>query len=205
MNDLQMMGSNMNQLSDEEVRVWKYLLTNKLAEAGEVALNCDVSLEFAQHCIDRIGTPREVFVTEAMRKTAQQEWDDETIALRAELKEDEMSQKRQVKPTRVRTLETAIKLTGGDRNRSYGPPFDNLSDCAELWNAYINTKQACIEATADGSYSVRLKAEDVAWLMTLVKMTRSFQHGYHPDNYTDAAAYSAIAGECREIQMEEGQ
>lgn len=201
MNDLQMMGSNMNRLSEDEVRVWKYLLVNKLAEAGEVALNCDVSLEFAQHCIDRIGTPREVFIEEA--KTAQQEWEDETIALRSELKEDEMSQRRAVKPTRVRTLETAIKLTGGDRNRAYGPPFDNLSDCAELWNAYINTKQACIEATADGSYSVRLKAEDVAWLMTLVKMTRSFQHGYHPDNYTDAAAYSAIAGECREIQMEE--
>ena len=191
MNDLQMMGSNMNQLSDDEVRVWQYLLRNKLAEAGEVALNCDVSLELAQNCIDRIGTPRQVFVEEA--------------ALRAELKEDEMSQKRQVKPTRVRTLETAIKLTGGDRNRSYGPPFDNLSDCAKLWNAYINTKQGCIEATADGSYSVRLRAEDVAWLMALVKMTRSFQHGYHPDNYTDAAAYSAIAGECREIQMEEGQ
>jgi hypothetical protein len=191
----------MNLISDEEQRVWKYLLANRLAEAGDVALNCDVSLEFAQLCIDRIGTPRRVFLKEA--KTAQQEWDDETIALRADLKEDEMNQKRQVKPTRVRTLETAIRLTGGDRNRSYGPPFDNLSDCAELWNAYINTKQACIEATADGSYSVRLKAEDVAWLMTLVKMTRSFQQGYHPDNYTDAAAYSAIAGECREIQREE--
>lgn len=190
--------------SNDEQRVWKYLLANKLAEAGDVALNCDVSIEFAQHCIDRIGTPREVFMAE-QKKSAQDEWEDEAIALRAELKEDEMSQKRQVKPTRVRTLETAIKLTGGDRNKSYGPPFDNLSDCAELWNAYINTKQACIEPTADGSYSIRLRAEDVAWLMALVKMTRSFQHGYHPDNYTDAAAYSAIAGECREIQMEEGQ
>jgi hypothetical protein len=179
----------MTQLSDEEARVWKYLLANKLAEAGDVALNCDVSLGFAQSCIDRIGTPREVFEREA--KTAQQEWDDETILMAKE------------KPTRVRTLETAIKLTGGDRNKSYGPPFDTLSDCAELWNAYINTKQACIEATADGSYSVRLRAEDVAWLMTLVKMARSFQSGYHPDNYTDAAAYSAIAGECLEIQMEE--
>jgi hypothetical protein len=187
--------------SNEEQRVWKYLLSNKLAEAGDVAINCDVSLEFAQHCIDRVGTPREVFVEEA--KSAQQEWDDETIALHAQLREDEMSQKRQVKPTRVQTLETAIKLTGGDRNKSYGPPFDNLSDCAELWNAYINSKSDCIEATADGSYTVRLKAEDVAWLNVLQKMARSFKSGYHPDNYTDAAAYSAIAGECREIQLEE--
>lgn len=178
----------MNLPSEDEQRVWKYLLSNKLAEAGEVALNCDVSLEFAQSCIDRIGTPKRVFIEEGQ--------------LRAQLKEDEMKQKRAVKPTRVQTLETAIKLTGGDRNKSYGPPFDNLSDCANLINAYINTKTACIVRTKD-SFEVVLKAEDISWIMTLVKMARSFQPGYHPDNYTDAAAYSAIAGECREIQIEE--
>lgn len=74
----------MSQLSDEEVRVWQYLLRNKLAEAEEVALNCDVTLELARSCIDRIGTPRHVFVTEAMRKTAQQEWEDETITIQSE-------------------------------------------------------------------------------------------------------------------------
>lgn len=68
--------------SNEEQRVWKYLLANKFAEAGDVAINCDVSLDFAQSCIDRIGTPREVFLEEARRvKTAQDEWKDETILL----------------------------------------------------------------------------------------------------------------------------
>ncbi len=106
----------------------------------------------------------------------------------------------EVKPTRVQTLEMAINLTGGDRNRSYGPPYDNLSDCANLWNAYMNSKMGCFVPTGDGVYKANLTAEDVAWFMVLVKMTRSFNHGYHPDNYTDAAAYSAIAGECREIE-----
>lgn len=183
----------MTEISEEERRIWAYLLNNRTADAIEVGLNCDVPIEMAQRCIDRIGTPREVFEREAA-----QEWEDETIVIAAE----DASQA-EVKPTRVQTLETAIKLTGGDRNKSYGPPFDNLSDCAALWNAYINTKWGCIEVTADGSYRVNLKAEDVAWMMTLVKTARSFQDGYHPDNYTDAAAYSAIAGECREIQMEE--
>jgi len=67
----------MNQISEDEQRVWRYLLANKLAEAGDVAMHCDVSLELAQSCIDRIGTPRRVFIEEA--------------ALRAELKEDKMS------------------------------------------------------------------------------------------------------------------
>jgi len=168
----------MNQLSEGELRVWKYLLSNKLADAHEVALNCDVTPEFAQNCIDRIGTPREVFIDEAR--------------LRAEMKEDGMGQKRAFKPTRVQTLETAIKLTSGDRNKAYGPPFGNLSDCALLWDAYLAIRKGA-----------QLDAEAVAWMNVLQKIARSAQPGYHPDNYTDAAAYSAIAGECREIQIEE--
>lgn len=172
--------------SPEEERVWKYLIGNRLATADEVALNADVSREFAQVCIDRIGTPRDVFVNEASSMDRERGYEEPDMA--------------EEKPTRVSMLETAKNLTGGDRNKAYGTPYDNLSDCAELWNAYINTKSACIELTADGSYTVRLKAEDVAWLMTLVKMTRSFKSGFHYDNYVDASAYSAIAGECREIE-----
>jgi len=153
-----------SDMRDEETRVWMYLLENPLARAGDVAMSCDVHLDFAQHCIDRIGTPREVFEKEAM----------------------------QAKPTRVQTLETAINLTAGDRNKAYGPPHRNLSDCALLWDAYL--------AIRNGA---QLDAEAVAWMNVLQKIARSAQPGYHPDNYTDAAAYSAIAGECRQIEIEE--
>jgi hypothetical protein len=151
-------------MSLEEADVWNYLVKNKTATAAEVVKHCDVSIEFAQHCIDRIGTPREVFEKEAM----------------------------QAKPTRVQTLETAINLTAGDRNKAYGPPHRNLSDCALLWDAYL--------AIRNGA---QLDAEAVAWMNVLQKIARSAQPGYHPDNYTDAAAYSAIAGECRQIEIEE--
>lgn len=154
----------MSDMRDEETRVWMYLLENPLARAGDVAMSCDVHLDFAQHCIDRIGTPREVFEKEAM----------------------------QAKPTRVQTLETAINLTAGDRNKAYGPPHRNLSDCALLWDAYL--------AIRNGA---QIDAEAVAWMNVLQKIARSAQPGYHPDNYTDAAAYSAIAGECRQIEIEE--
>jgi hypothetical protein len=166
-------------MSLEEADVWNYLVKNKTATAAEVVKHCDVSIEFAQSCIDRIGTPREVFEKEA--KTAQQEWEDETIMIQSE-----------VKPTRVQTLETAINLTAGDRNKAYGPPHRNLSDCALLWDAYL--------AIRNGA---QLDAEAVAWMNVLQKIARSAQPGYHPDNYTDAAAYSAIAGECRQIEIEE--
>ena len=154
----------MFNMSLEEADVWNYLVKNKTATAAEVVKHCDVSIEFAQSCIDRIGTPREVFEKEAM----------------------------QAKPTRVQTLETAINLTAGDRNKAYGPPHGNLSDCALLWDAYLAIRKGA-----------QIDAEAVAWMNVLQKIARSAQPGYHPDNYTDAAAYSAIAGECRQIEIEE--
>jgi hypothetical protein len=163
------MEPTMGILSKKEERAWEYILRNRTAEAAEIATACEVSLKFAQQCIDRIGTPREVF-------------------------EAELVQRNEVKSTRVQTLETAIKLTAGDRNKAYGPPHGNLSDCALLWDAYL--------AIRNGA---QIDAEAVAWMNVLQKIARSVQPGYHPDNYTDAAAYSAIAGECREIEIKEGK
>jgi hypothetical protein len=172
----------MTVMTEEEQRVWQYLLTNPGADALTTSVDCGVPLDLAKSCIDRIGTPRDVLT--GSQKSVQEEWFDDEILY--------FSASSTPKPTRVQTLETAISLTNGDRDKSYGPPINNLTDCAELWNAYIHTKQRATN-------NLELDAEDVAWMMVLVKMTRSFQKGYHPDNYTDASAYSAIAGECREI------
>jgi len=53
----------------EEERAWGYLVKNKFATAKQVALNCDVPEPFAQGLIDKIGTPKEVFVKEAEEQT----------------------------------------------------------------------------------------------------------------------------------------
>jgi len=172
----------MTVMSEAEQRVWKYLLTNPGADALTTSVDCGVPHHIAKSCIDRIGTPRDVLI--GSQKSIQEEWFDDEILY--------FSASPTPKPARVQTLETAIGLTNGDRNKAYGPPINNLTDCAELWNTYIRAKQRATD-------KLELDAEDVAWMMVLVKMTRSFQKGYHPDNYTDASAYSAIAGECREI------
>lgn len=100
-------------------------------------------------------------------------------------------------PERVRLLRRGIELTSGDRNRTYGDPWDNLTDCAQMWEAYLSAKLKC---------DIHLVAEDVANMMSLVKMTRSFYGTYHDDNYLDSAVYQAIAGECRRREeMESGQ
>lgn len=58
----------MTEISEEERRIWAYLLNNRTADAIEVGLNCDVPIEMAQRCIDRIGTPREVFEQEERQR-----------------------------------------------------------------------------------------------------------------------------------------
>ena len=97
-------------------------------------------------------------------------------------------------PERIRLLKRGIELTGGDRNKTYGPPYQNLTACASMWESYILGKH---------NELIKLTAEDVAHMMQLVKMTRTFYGPYHPDNYLDNAVYGAIAGECRQIEERE--
>jgi hypothetical protein len=174
-------------MSKKEQRVWQYVLANRKADIKEIAEACGVEPDFVGELLTKIGTPESVW-------RAVQETEDEDILVAA-------SEPRSI---REAMLNTAKALTCGDRNKSYGPPHDNLSDCAALWEAYLNTNLRCFRRDDDG-WKVKLTSEDVAWMMVLTKMTRSFQDGFHFDNYVDAAAYSAIAGECREIIYEEGR
>jgi hypothetical protein len=53
--------------SDED-RVWQCLVRNNLATAAELRDLCDVPESLAQGLLNRIGTPREVFIREAEEK-----------------------------------------------------------------------------------------------------------------------------------------
>lgn len=85
-------------------------------------------------------------------------------------------------------LAEAARLTCGDRNASYGPPYDNLTHMAQMVSGYLAGKYGA---------STKLDAEDMAWIMVFAKASRTVA-SFKADNYVDAAAYAAIAGECRE-------
>jgi hypothetical protein len=93
-------------------------------------------------------------------------------------------------PPRVDMLHEAMRLTSGDRDKEYGPPFQNLSDCAALFTAYLDGR------FRNTTTPITLTAEDVAWLNVLQKIARTFSGHPKLDTYIDAAAYAAIAGEC---------
>lgn len=96
-------------------------------------------------------------------------------------------------------LTQAKALTDGDRNEAYGDPWENLTDCGGLWTAYLIGK---FRGRTVDELNVLLDAEDVAHFNVLQKMARTFAPGYRADTYVDQAAYSAIAGECRRIEVE---
>lgn len=64
------------------------------------------------------------------------------------------------------------------RAQHYGDPRPNHERIAALWSAYTGTE---------------ITAHDVAWMMVLLKASRSKIDPLHRDNYTDAHGYTEIA------------
>jgi hypothetical protein len=149
-------------MTDVEQAVYAYAMKHKTISTARIAAGTGLDVSEVQAVLSKVGTPKEILLSNG--------WSDDVLT-----------------PRRVETLETAIKLTAGDRNKAYGPVKQNFQRIADLWTAYLDCETI-------------ITAEDAAWMMVLLKMARSCQPGYHPDNYTDAAAYAAIAGECREIE-----
>lgn len=97
---------------------------------------------------------------------------------------------------RKEILEKAVECTCGQRDVEYGSPEENLQNIADLWTVYLTCKYG--DKHFGIGREVRFTAEDQAWMMTLLKMARTFAKKPSTDTYVDAAAYAAIAGEVAE-------
>jgi hypothetical protein len=82
---------------------------------------------------------------------------------------------------RVRILREGISLTTGDRNETYGEPFENMALAANLFN---------------GVSGMNLSPADMAMAMVCMKLSRLAKTPGHRDSVVDAATYLAIYYEC---------
>ena len=89
--------------------------------------------------------------------------------------------------TRARVLELARKCVCSDRQVQYGSPENNFALIAAFWRVYLEEKLQLTE--------VAIKAEDVAMMMALLKISRSTTGQLKLDNYVDLAGYAACGGE----------
>jgi len=81
---------------------------------------------------------------------------------------------------RTQILHNAEHLINGDRNNQYGPPTQDFTRTAQMWQAYLNHP---------------IKPHDVAALMALLKLSRISWQPDNPDSWTDLAGYAACGYE----------
>lgn len=85
---------------------------------------------------------------------------------------------------RSEILDTAKEYVTRDRAATHGDAEDNFTQIAEAWTWWLSER-----------LSAPVTAYDVAQMMTLFKLARAKGNPHHLDNFVDAAAYSALAGE----------
>ena len=84
-------------------------------------------------------------------------------------------------------LDTAARITRGDRSASYGPPDQDFRRTAGMWSALFAAK------LKDG---VTFEPRDVALAMILLKASRE-THQRKRDNWVDIAGYARCGSLCQ--------
>ena len=86
----------------------------------------------------------------------------------------------------IKILDQAKKLVSKEREDKHGDKVVNHENISRLWTGYLQNKT---------KLSIVILPEDVANLMTLLKIARSQGGSFNLDDFVDACGYSAIAGE----------
>ena len=85
-------------------------------------------------------------------------------------------------------LQQAKELVSNDREGTHGDARQNHEQIAEFWNIFLDNKLKPMAS---------ITCDDVAVMMALLKISRSTQGTFNVDDYVDAAAYMAIAGDLK--------
>jgi len=147
-------------------KVWAYLVKNKTATPAQVAKATGVSYGYAYKLMQKIGTPKEVFIAE-----------EEANGTR---KKPLPSGGNSEGFSRGHILDTAKAYVTKDRAADHGDMENNFSRIADYWSVHLD-------------YPVH--PTDVAVMMTLLKVARINSNPKHPDNWVDGAGYMACGGE----------
>jgi hypothetical protein len=83
---------------------------------------------------------------------------------------------------KMNAIDLAKEIIYGDREETYGHPSKNLVLISQLWTIYLHQKYGV---------NVIVNAEDVCWMMNLLKMARQMNSAKQ-DNVVDAIGYLAL-------------
>ena len=86
----------------------------------------------------------------------------------------------------TKILDQAKKLVSKDRAEKHGDKIENHENIARMWSSYLQNKF---------KLNLIILPEDVANLMSLLKIARTQAGNFNLDDYIDACGYMAISGE----------
>ena len=86
----------------------------------------------------------------------------------------------------MQILDKTKKLLSEDREKKHGNKIINHENISRLWSSYLQNKF---------KLNFVILPEDVANLMSLLKIARTQAGSFNLDDHIDSCGYSAIAGE----------
>lgn len=88
-------------------------------------------------------------------------------------------------------LDKAAAIVDKDREKTYGSPAKNLEAIAAYWTSHLRSRKALAEGHSG------LTFEDVAIMMTLLKLARLGNNPAHEDSQVDACGYLRLLERCQ--------
>lgn len=89
-------------------------------------------------------------------------------------------------------FDAAKTIIYGDREKTYGNPSKNLDTIAEMWTAWLRARGLLASDAAS------LNFDDVACMMTLLKLARLANDTWHKDSQIDACGYIGLLERCQD-------
>ena len=159
-------------MTKKQQKVWAYKVKHPQATTTEIAKATKTSYGYVYKLMQKIGTPKDV-------SDAAYEMTKHGIP-----KTDSNADLNPVPPSRSYSradiLDTAKEYVTKDRAAQHGDMEDNFTRIAEYWSVHLDTP---------------VYPDDVAVMMTLLKVARIKSNFEHPDNWVDGAGYMACGGE----------
>lgn len=162
-------------MTEKEQQVWRYVLDNRQAPLPEIAVACDVDIEFIEKLVGRIGS-------ENWREEVPQS----VRALTSRIGTENWRAQEQEVPLRSEILDTAKHYINVDRAATHGDAEDSFLEIAGHWSWWLRGK------LREGE---RVDEYDVAQMMVGFKQARMKSNPGHLDSAQDMCGYGALAGE----------
>ena len=91
-------------------------------------------------------------------------------------------------------LDQAAQIVDSDREKTYGAPAKNLETIAGFWTTWLRAR-GVLAPTAE------LNFDDVACMMSLLKLARLGNDPEHKDSQIDAVGYLRLLERCQEAAV----